>query len=358
MDTIEEERDYFTDILKNAYITKFENYIRRNKILIKDFAIHLLKSVDINNELEEYLIKNNISLKELEKTISEIKNYLLTLSFEYSLINKYNVKKKDILLKENLSYIENYIEQKRKLIYYKTIKVIKRNSIKEFKEFIRKNEIDISDIRTENFDLLIYAIENDISSDIIDYIIHQYPTLNYYIFDNEEGVEVEKSPLSSAIAEDNFQLADTLITNNADINYKLFYNDIIKNLTINKLLDDKNLKYILYKGFSVNHINLESSLIYELLKASYPSYFIEIIFKHFIFDNSFILNLLHFFKNKKYLSQQQLRDMIRKEKSKITIKDKWYSTAVEYEALDIIDIFIEYDIRKEDAILNLVKKQK
>jgi len=355
MDTIEEKRDYYKDIIKTGYITKFENYIKKNEYL-KDNTVQLFKIVDINNELEEYLLKNDISLKELERTVNEVKNYLLTLSLEYSLIHKYIVKKKDILLNNNLSYIENYIEQKRKIIYNKITKIIKRNNINEFKEFIRKNEIDISDICTSNFDLLIYAIENNISSDITEYIIHQYPTLNYYIFTTEEGSEVEKSPLSSAIAEDNFQLADMLLYHNADINYKLFYNDIIKNLTINKLLDDKNLRYILYNGFNVNHINLESSLICELIKASYPGYFIEIIFKHFIFDNSFILNLLHIYKNKKNLSQQQLRDVIKKEKSKIAIKDKWYNTAIEYEAIDVIDIFIEYDIRKEDAILNLIKK--
>lgn len=357
MNTIEEQRNYYTDILKTVYIKKLENYVKENEIF-KDNAINLFKNVDINLELEDYLNKNDASLKDLEDIVHEVKSYLLTLSFEYSMINKYNVKKRNSILQENLAYIENYVTKKRKAIYDNTIKIIKNNNLNEFKEYIRKNDIDVGDMRTDDYDLLVYAIENNISSEIIDYILHGYPTLNYYFFDIEEGCEVEKSPLSSAIAEDNFQLADTLIKNKADINYKIFYNDIIKNLIKNKLLDDKNLKYILDKGFNLTYINHETSLIYELLKASYPSYFIEIIFKHFIFDNTFILNLLHIYRNKIILTRQQLTDLIKKEKSKIMIKNKWYSTAVEYEVLDAIDIFIEYDIRKEDAILNLINKKK
>ncbi|OUM64777.1 hypothetical protein PIROE2DRAFT_8308, partial [Piromyces sp. E2] len=356
MDTIEEQSNYYSDITKTVYIKRLENYVKGNEIFKND-ANNLFKSVDINSELKDYLNKNDISLKELNNIVQEVKNYLLTLSFEYSLINKYNVKKSNYILQDNLTYIENYVNNKRKEMYNRTVKVLKNNNLREFKEHLRKNDIDIGDMQTDDYDLLVYAIENNMSSDIIHYIVRGYFSLNYYFFDIEEGIEVEKSPLSSAIAEDNFQLADILIENKADINFKIFYNDIIKNLTINKLLDDKNLKYILDKGFSLSYVNHETSLIYELVKASYPSYFIEIIFKHFIFDNTFILHLLHVYRNKKELTHQQLNDFVKKEKSKIIIKDKWYSTAVEYEAFDAIDIFIEYDIRKEDAILNLIKKK-
>jgi hypothetical protein len=364
MNTIQEENSCVTGEYKDIVLSRLESFIRENGF-VKNNIINLFQSLDINKELQDYINNNNISLKELSDVVSDVKNYMLSLSL---VLQKYQWKQKpqkinemdtsiNIILKNNLSFIENFIENKRKKFYDTITDIIKRNNIMELREFMQKNDISLSDLSTESYDLLVYAIENNISDDIIRLILSHYPTLNYYFFDNEEGTEVEKSPLSSAIAEDNFKLADLLIQNKADINYKLFFNDIIKNLTINKLLDDKNLKYILNKGFHIKYVNLESSLIYELIKASYPSYFIEIFFKHFIFDNDFILNFLHYYKNKERLSHRQLSHIIKKEKSKISIKDRWYNTAIEFGALDAIDIFIEYDIRKEDAILNLIKKK-
>ncbi|ORX86226.1 hypothetical protein BCR32DRAFT_325101 [Anaeromyces robustus] len=357
MNTVREENNnYTTEFFKKVYV-KLENYIKENEI-IKDNVIHLFTSMDIRTELEDYLFKYNISLKELNKIVNEIKKYILCLSIEYSKIYNSQLKMKDTIFQTNLSYIEYYIEDKKKTIYNTVIEIMKRDDLLEFKDYIYKHDLSLNDLNTDHYDLLIWAIENNISQEIIDIILLYYPSLNYYIFDIEEGDEVEKSPLSSAIAEDNFKLADILIKNKADINYKLFLNDIIKNLTVNKLLDDKNLRYILSNGFSLTYINNESSFIEDLIKASYPSYFIEIVFKFYIFDINFILNFLHYSKNKKGISTVQFNNIIKQEKCKIHIKDKWYSTAIKYGAFDAIDIFIEYDIRKEEAILNLIKKKK
>eukprot|EP00833_Pecoramyces_ruminatium_P011886 jgi/Orpsp1_1/1185918/evm.model.c7180000096018.1 len=321
MNTIIEENNYITDGYKTGFISRLENFIKENGF-INNNIINLFQSLNINNELEDYIYQNNISLKELGEVVNDVKNYMLSLSFEYSLFQKYQWNQKqiikdtnvNIILKNNLLYIENYIEKKRKNFYNSVIEMMKKNDMTELKDFIQKNDITLSDLSTESYDILVYAIENNISEDIINLILSHYPTLNYYFFDIEEGTEVEKSPLSSAIAEDNFILADLLIKHKADINFKLFFNDIIKNLTINKLLDDKNLKYILNKGFNIKYVNLESSLIYEMIKASYPSYFIEIVFQHYIFDNDFILNFLHHYKNKITLSRSQLSNIIKKEK--------------------------------------------
>ncbi|ORY20069.1 hypothetical protein LY90DRAFT_161927 [Neocallimastix californiae] len=119
--------------------------------------------------------------------------------------------------------------------------IFRDNDINEFRQFIRNNNLQIKDLNNENFDILVFSIENDASINIIEYIICKckYKTLNYIV--NEYPEYKRKTPLLSAIGRSNFKVANYLIEYGADINY--IVNDERKQI----LNIYKNVKYVLYK---------------------------------------------------------------------------------------------------------------
>ncbi|KAG4105892.1 ankyrin [Neocallimastix lanati (nom. inval.)] len=244
-----------------------------------------------------------------------------------------------------------------KKIYIK--KLIKKNKLTEFEGYIRESELKLEDLNGDDFDILLYSIENSASLDIVDFIIKKYQisTLNYSFVDQNESVRKTnsygniKAPLFTAVNLENFELANLLLNYNADINYKIedlshetF--DIISCLTSYNCLNYKKLNYILNHGFSIQNIN--TNLINNLInyKGEIKNDLLESIFRHYIYDNDFVLSLLHFYKNHKLLSNKQLQHMIIKEKLKIEIKNAMYDCAVKskyHKKCDVIYILLEYD---------------
>lgn len=250
-------------------------------------------------------------------------------------------------------------------------KIILKNNLAEFKSFIKATKVNLRDFNDDHYDLLISTIEaeSEVSLEIIQFIIDELPyeSLNYFIHNADEQnanrfVNVYsyghyKTPLFSAIAHQKFDIASLLIKNKADINYKItdFKSltgvaintvNIVNNLYSTYHLNRKNLKYILSHGFKIQGIT--SSLIIDLIsyKNEIKNDLLEIIFRYYIYDNDFILNLLHSYKYQKTLSNRKLHYLMTKEKNKIVINDAMYASTVQYayyKNWDALCLFFVYD---------------
>ena len=255
----------------------------------------------------------------------------------------------------------------------KFLNLIKKNgNIEKIKQIILENSINLRDFNNKNFDLLIYLIINDASVEIVKFIIEEcnYKTLNYVFVDNQFNnsngnrylfFRYHFVPLFFAILKQNFRVADLLIKNKADINFFITdsegkkYN-IIQYLFFFSLLDIVKLNYIIDNGFKVKGIT--SDLIIDLIKSNHYSKtdVLENIFKCFIFDNRFILNLLSMYKHKISISDNQLQSIIKEEKNKIPINDYMYDNVIYEKNYDILTLLLECDGSSPDEILRKIYK--
>ena len=253
------------------------------------------------------------------------------------------------------------------------INYIDTNEVESLQNYIENNNIPFEKFKSQNFDILIYAIEKKSSIPIIKLILKYFPysNLNYTFYDNGTfknkfnltyyphlNYNGYKVPLFSAIAINNFKVASFLIKNKANISYlsedgNYKRKNVIQYLEQIYFLNKKNLKYILNQNFHIK--NITSELLTNLINVEHnDDNLLEVIFKHYIFNTSFILGFLYFYKNKYPLSKRKLKYVIRKEKGKIKIRKNMYQQAFIqcYERMDFIELFIDYDIRDQTAILH------
>jgi len=256
------------------------------------------------------------------------------------------------------------------------LEIIDKDDVRELESYIQKKHINLKNLNN-NFDILIYAIESNISIEVIECIIHQcqYETFNYYYYVSLEyrnkyhpiNFKGYKTPLFSAVALSKFKIANLLIDGKADINFAIDYQyDDMDNEKINILhylsrfdyLNKENLMYILSKGFCVDGITSDD--IDNWISSKYKNNLLGIVFQHFIFDNTFIINLLHIYKNKTPLSREQFKVIISKEKNKLQITDSMYDNAMKrwYEKMKVIELLFDYDSRDLNLVLNKIYKNK
>jgi len=256
--------------------------------------------------------------------------------------------------------------------------LIKNDNITQLQNFIKENNLKLEEVNNENFDLLIYSIENDASIRIINLVVCNchYETLNYtFNFENERYqqsnnfmngflednvYENYKVPLFLAINRERFDIAHLLLKNKASINYSITINDgenlnIIQYLfRINKNLihfNNKIIEYVLRSGFYLKGIstNLISKLIHEYKNES-----IEFIFKHYIFNNDFILTLLNFYSNGITFTDMEFQEIIITEKNKIEINDSMYDEAICSGNCDALNILLDYDNSPREKIIDRI----
>jgi len=244
------------------------------------------------------------------------------------------------------------------------------NSI-TLEKFLNENNISLRDWneklrKQEKKDLLIYVIENDVPYTVIHFILKhvQYETLNYTLIENKKGCSShyetlfgtfgssndDKTPLFLAIQKNNFQVADLLIKYQADINYFTRVENIVDFLCNRNCLDLQKLKFILNRGVKAEYFFLHiPSFI-----AEGKNIFLEVLFHYYIFNNSFILKLLHLYKTQIPQTTKNLEDLLRQEKNKIYIHPLIYKKAIDHENYESIIMMLDYDGRDRETLLDLL----
>eukprot|EP00833_Pecoramyces_ruminatium_P004371 jgi/Orpsp1_1/1178403/evm.model.c7180000065138.1 len=257
--------------------------------------------------------------------------------------NQLNIKGNKIFL-DNLYFSE---EREDQLLNY-----VNDNNIVELKNFLELNELSLSYYNSDDFDLLIYAIENNISFEMIKYIISQYATLNYSIYDKNDEF---KSPLYSAIIDiDNkMEIFQLLIKSGADINYKINDKNIIfniynKNEYYNNFNDDgiKILKCLLNNGLKID----KDSIIFlnnnnnKNNNNNNKINYLKFILEYYIYENSYIINLILIGKQNIPLSDIELNQVLNNKglKMDIEINHDWFKNAFSMNNKYLIQKYIDF----------------
>lgn len=239
-----------------------------------------------------------------------------------------------------------YIDEKRNIL----ADIIRSGSYSLFKNYINENKFSISYFNTEIMDMLIFSIENNVSLSMIDYISRHYKNLNYTIND----ILIYRSPLSTALSQNKFEMADILIKYGADINFKVDNKDIYHYLKRYELLNHNNFKYLLKTNFSMESI-ITKNYIDNLFNNSNLTD-LNNIFKHYCFNNAFILNLLFIYEKRNPLSRKELHDMITYEQNKINFNLSLYKNALQINNLNLLKVIVDNDTRKKDIVIDTLFK--
>ncbi|OUM59100.1 hypothetical protein PIROE2DRAFT_15455 [Piromyces sp. E2] len=210
----------------------------------------------------------------------------------------------DLLLKNGQLSDSDLYENKGKTLI---CEIIKNENINELENFINKYNVSLHQYTNNGFDILIYAIKNEVPIDMIKYIIEKtpYKNLNYTIKENNNSIG---TPLFLSLAHNNFKIADLLIDNGADINmtlrcdidkikeeevyliqnpYKYYdvninrdcfthdysraiYSNVIQYLCEIDSLSQQNIEYIKKHGFEINTIR--PGIVKQLERNNKPEY--------------------------------------------------------------------------------------
>jgi len=202
-------------------------------------------------------------------------------------------------------------EQKKRIL-----EIIKKDDFKTLKHYFILNEINFKSLKNDDdinyvqnliFDTLSYGASNE----IIKFIGEKCPNEFFVTF------------LELAIAFNRFNVANFF-------KEKINDNKLIKNYINDGLLEDlialnklniKNINYIKKLGFNKKNIN--PILINSLIDKN----MLGIIFRSYLFDVDFIINLLRHYENNIPISSKDLQEIINKEKNKIKITDEIYNLA-------------------------------
>jgi len=331
------------ELFKNGNLTELEKIIneKRNEISIDKGAY---KKAIYSNDFEQLNYLYNNDTRDKEVILSEIFQILDKEEREYYTGVKFDFLEKvengEISINDEYFLRNLRISEKERRILLENIR---GNKVVELKNYINNNNISLSYFNNENFDLLIYAIENDSSIEMINYIILYYKSLNYTIFD--DIINKYKSPLLCAFTHFKFSIIKILLKNGADINYKIQNTDIASLLYKNNTLNNENMKFIINNGYRI------TSKLLSLLISDNSFYFLKQIFDHYFLNNSFILSLLTISRNKIALSEQQLKCFIINEKTKDGFKYDLYDKALYYNNTKVLKMLFNYD--GSDFILSL-----
>jgi ankyrin repeat protein len=227
------------------------------------------------------------------------------------------------------------------------IELIKKNNATEFEKYIIDNDIALKDFNNTDFDILIFALDNKASFELIKIIINQYTDFNYYIVDNR----MVKIPLFCAIINNNFRVAKLLIDKKSDINFTINKSNIIYYLYKLNCLSNKGLKFILNHGFYIK--NITPNIIEEFIET-FQNDFLNIISNHIY--TPLVLNLLKIYRNRDPLSDEELLNLVNKEKANILVDECMYKNAIGVNNFKAIRIIFGHDTSDEDIIFRRINK--
>jgi len=228
--------------------------------------------------------------------------------------------------------------------------------------FIRNNgNFSLDIINDKHFDIVIYAFNSRASEALIKAVIQHthYKTYNYAFMTNEYSDPDRVYyyvPLYTAVQREYYEVADYLLKRKkADINYKSKYKDgdnIIKYLYKNFHINKKQMKFILKREFNVKRLSIE--LINNMIHEEDNNDLIKLLFKHFIFDNSFIIEMLIICREHIPKSDEELDKYIRDEKSKIKINKETYMNAMTSNNYDVILTLMNYDSDPKEVVIDRI----
>ena len=360
-------------------------FVKYNKLLYQItfnlFGIEGIKVLIFYDTRDKDLILNdlfhlfdNASTTDKVNFINKIKNKELNIPIiDDGFINVLN----------NIEYFRN-----------KVIELVKQNDVSNLKLYFIKHNLLVSYINHDDFDLLIYAIQNNVPVNMIKIITSLYKSLNYNINskNNEnfnmlnniiedsidilmnnnnsilirliylnrilneyetENDECYYTPLYCAISNNKFSIAKILLKNGANMNFKFNGIDIVYTIVENEKWNELNLKFIL-QNYSYINSNEFISSISKLIKKNQSIHnfydLFKIILKYYVKDLDFILKLLSIYKNSIKLSKNQLDNLIMNEYSKIPIE--WLIQAIDNNNLDLVMILINYGININRKVEN------
>jgi len=237
----------------------------------------------------------------------------------------------------------NHSEERNKILVEK----VKANDISDLRKYILDNNLDFSYFNNNQFDLLILAIESEISFHMIKFIMEYYTSFDYTI--NSNGTQDYKSPLSCALSNQNYSVSKLLLKKGANIKYKINGKDILDKLYQEKKLNKKILILLLNHG-----LNVSPEFLKVLIKNKNNG-LLQVIMKYSIFNNAFILNLLSIYCHRIPVSRNQLKRILIQEESKIDIGEKdWFKNMISNKNLDVFKMFYHYRCceREEKFILD------
>lgn len=270
---------------------------------IRDSNLIFLELLDI---IKEYDKKNHTDKR--FKLLSKIKNSELNIKLNSSIIDK-------LTIPDNIRY--------RKMITL----LIKKNNIQELKNYINYHQINLSDVNSKEYDLLISCIEIGASVDMFVFLMKEgnYTTLNYFI-NRDNGFQ---TPLIAALSANRYDIANILFINGADGNFNIKdmipsesgnYNSIAVYLYEKNLLNNDNLFYLIASPYVVPLL-IPRTLMFKFIDN---------------FNNDFIATI---FQN-----------------CRIPADNQWYRRAIEKENYEAVEILYKCDRRaKSDVVHSLLE---
>ncbi|ORX81584.1 hypothetical protein BCR32DRAFT_293177 [Anaeromyces robustus] len=162
----------------------------------------------------------------------------------------------DLVLNGNLTNEENNV-----------FRLITDDNVSELDKYLGRNNISLKQINSSGdktgFDVLILALKTKASLDMIKYIVNKtpYKDLNYGLVKDKNNFEV---PLFIAIANNDFQVADYLISKGASLEYNFKsepWNTGTDYVNINK---SNNLPYYSMEGQGLDldyYYNINANLL-------------------------------------------------------------------------------------------------
>ncbi|ORX60949.1 hypothetical protein BCR36DRAFT_439349, partial [Piromyces finnis] len=336
----------------NTLIVKEKGKIEINKNMYRQ-AVYNNNFESINTLYSNDLREPDVILKEFT-SLFDIGDMQCHSIDSKEFINKFKSKELNISVDNIFLDILNQFHQNREtLLSYKEIRnklelLICQNNIGKLKNYIETNHVQMF-LFSKNYsphdddDILLYAINKNVSLKMLQFLIQhlQCQNLDYIVHDEKDR---EGTLLSFALSQNKLNYCDVLIKMGAKLNTKSM--DMLMYLYGNKLLNNKNLLYILNKNEKVELDSIHQMVVDNQIGL------LKNLFKFYVFGNHFILKFLYYYKNKTKLLNREIRNEILWEQNKLRFSDVLYESAVESNNFEILNLLYNNDNRPKDIILD------
>jgi len=323
------EKNNKIKINQSVYETAYRYYHPYEKDKEDDFNEILAKIINYDQRDDTTILMDLLNVLRFADNSPDKMNELI------NIIKKQEMKKlkpeKRRKLSEALLLNTTHIEEKRKIVKEK----IKQNDHIGLKNYILKNNIILMSLNDNYHDLLIDAIEDETSLSMIEFLISQYSSLNYVVYyttvDQNSWYKPFKFPLLSSLMMNNFEVADVLLLHGAEINFRYHDETVLYYLYYyyNYKMNAKNIKYLID-----HHIDIE-------IDKSY-SYIWNYLIRYYVFNNTFLIQLILLHKNQIPLSKRQFQEIILQEKRKLKLTRSTYNDIISHKDFKTLGKLLRY----------------